>query len=158
MISGINLIVVSGNAGKDAEVKFLQNGNAVGRFTLAVNNSFSKDKEKPPMWLTVKVFGKQAEYCGENIKKGTGVAVSGRLEFETWTKPDGTQGSAYVIVANEIRRNFENGQAQSGAQPQQAAQPQPQSHRAPASSAQANRSNGTPHPPIQTLDSEEVPF
>ncbi len=155
MISGINSIVVSGNAGKDAEVKFLQNGNAVGRFTLAVNNSFSKDKEKPPMWLTVKVFGKQAEYCGENIKKGTGVAVSGRLEFETWTKPDGTQGSAYVIVANEIRRNFENGQAQPGTQPQQAAQHQPRSA---APSAPPNRSNGTPPPPVQTLDDDSVPF
>jgi single-strand DNA-binding protein len=155
VISGINLIVVSGNAGKDAEVKFLQNGNAVGRFTLAVNNSFSKDKEKPPMWLTVKVFGKQAEYCGENIKKGTGVAVSGRLEFETWNKPDGTQGSAYVVIASEIRRNFENGQAQPTAQPQQAAQPQPRSA---APSAPPSRSNGTPPPPVQTLDDDSVPF
>lgn len=154
MISGINLIVVSGNAGKDAEVKFLQNGNAVGRFTLAVNNSFSKDKEKPPMWLTVKVFGKQAEYCGENIKKGTGVAVSGRLEFETWNKSDGTQGSAYVVIASEIRRNFENGQAQPAAQPQQAAQPQ---SRSAAPSAPPSRSNGTPPPPVQTLD-DEIPF
>jgi single-strand DNA-binding protein len=163
MISGINVAVVSGNAGRDAEVKFSQGGMAVGRFTLAVPNGLGgKDKEgneRPPLWLTVKVFGKQAEYCGENVKKGTGVCVTGRLEEEHWQSKEGTPMKAIVLIANEVRKNFENGQS-SGAQPQQRASAPQQQQQPP------QRTNGAPAPrtapvapapAVESLD-DSVPF
>jgi single-strand DNA-binding protein len=169
MIPGINIIVVSGNVGADAEVKLSQGGTTLGKFTMAVKNGFgSGDKARPDMWLTVKTFGKQAEFCGDNIKKGIGVCVTGRLEFETWTKQDGTQGSAYVVIASDVKRNFEksdSGAGQDTGRPRQAGQPPQQRTQTPPQQQRpagpANR-NGAPVPPAapapEVLDDVDVPF
>jgi len=167
MIPGINTIIVSGYVGQDAEVKFSQGGTAVGKFTMAVKTGYGKDNQKPDMWLTVKTFGKQAEFAGENIKKGAGVCVTGRLEFETWTKPDGTQGSAYVVIASDVKRNFEKNDGQDAAQPkqtsQQTNQPQQRTQTPPPQQRPAgNGYNGAPAPRTapapEVLDDENVPF
>ena len=169
MIQGINNVVISGYAGADAEAKFAQNGNAVGRIRLGVKH-FGKDKdgnEKPTSWFTVKTFGKTAESCGTHVKKGTGVCVIGRLEEEHWQK-DGVDKTAVVVIANEVRFNFEkDGSNQDATQPQQAAQPQQQRTQAPPQQRPANTGyrNGTPAPqappsaaPVQDLTDDDIPF
>lgn len=160
MIQGINTITVSGHAGRDAETKTFESGVTICRFNVAVNNNFSKDKPKPPLWLTVKAFGKTAEFCATHVKKGIGLWISGHLECENWTKPDGTPGTANVLYAEHVRLNYEPQGAQNGA----TAQPQPQAQ--PAASAPgpvrvpppSRPSQGNGQPPIQILDDDFIPF
>lgn len=153
MISGLNICTFSGNAGKDAELKYSKDGKPIGQFSIAVNPSLSKDRERSPMWLTVTAFGQTAEFCGSHIKKGNNVVVTGRLEYQTWDKPDGSKGSAYVVIASDVRKNYEKDEAGAGSS-QPASAPRAS---APANGAPAHRTL-PPAAPVETLTDDDVPF
>ena len=72
---GVNKVILIGNAGADPEVRYLPNGNAVTRITLATTDTW-KDKQTGQQqsrteWHRVAFFGKIAEIAGEYLRKGT---------------------------------------------------------------------------------------
>ena len=106
-------IVFVGNCGADPQLKYLPNGNPVASFSVATNRKYTgSDGQlvKETCWLRVSVFGKQAENCAQYLKKGSGVLVEGRLSPDkstggprVFTRPDGSAGAAYEIIANTVR-------------------------------------------------------
>ena len=106
-------IVCVGNCGADPQLKYLPNGNPVASFSVATNRKYTgSDGQlvKETCWLRVSVFGKQAENCAQYLKKGSGVLVEGRLSPDkqtggprVFTRPDGSAGAAYEIIANTVR-------------------------------------------------------
>ena len=95
----MNTVVLIGRLTRDPEVKFLQSGKSVCKFTLAVDKPFG-DKEAD--FIPITVWGKIGEACGNNLNKGRLVAVSGRLQIRTYEK-DGQNRRIAEVVASEVK-------------------------------------------------------
>jgi single-strand DNA-binding protein len=96
---------ITGNLGRDPELKYLESGRTVANFTLAVRQS---KKDAPARWVKVAIWGKAAEYVGNYVRKGDAVTMYGRTEApELFTRRDGTTGLAEVFVAENIEKHGE---------------------------------------------------
>ena len=95
----MNTVILIGRLVRDPELKFLQSGTAVCKFTLAVDKPFG-DKEAD--FIPITVWGKIGEACGNNLGKGRLVAVSGRLQIRTYEK-DGQNRRIAEVVASEVK-------------------------------------------------------
>ena len=93
-----------GFLGGDPELKYSQNGEtAIVSFSLAVKRpSFKKDAPKITDWFRCKMFGKRAESVAANFKKGDAVMVSGRIELNKWTNPEGVEKEFCEVNASDI--------------------------------------------------------
>jgi single-strand DNA-binding protein len=93
----MNTQVLTGNAGRDAELKYSQAGNAVCSFSLAEY----KGQDKDAVWWDVVCFGKTAEAAAAMVRKGDRVTAAGYTELDTWEK-DGQTRSRLKLIANAI--------------------------------------------------------
>lgn len=101
----INNLIITGNLGKDPEIKFTPDGKAIGSFSLAVGQRMKKDNEwvdAPPMWLQVKFFGTQGEKIIDRFSKGDTVTVSGRLTQSHWTDKDGVEKVTLEVFGSDV--------------------------------------------------------
>lgn len=95
-MAAINAISLTGNLTRDPEMGYSQGGVAFTKFSLAVNSE--KDKA---IFINCVVFGKQAEFVAERIKKGDSVGVSGKLGIDSWEK-DGIKRTTPKVVVNNF--------------------------------------------------------
>ena len=141
---------LTGNLGRDPELKYLDSGKTVANFTVAVRQN---KKDAPARWVKVAVWGKAAEYVGNYVRKGDSVLLMGRVEApEIFTRRDGTTGIAEVFTAENIEKFGERQQQSQPAAPAAAA-PAP----SPAAYAQASQ-RVAPPAPVQGFDDNDVPF
>lgn len=70
-------ITIAGRAGKDAELRRTQNGDAVASFSVAVDDGWGD--RKSTMWFDCSIWGKRAEKAPDLIRKGTAIALNGDL-------------------------------------------------------------------------------
>lgn len=102
----INKVTLIGNLGGDPEIRHLENGTAVGRFSLATNESY-KDKEgnwqKQTEWHNVVIWRDLAERAEKLLKKGMMVFVEGKISYRKFTDKDGQERNVTDIVANNFR-------------------------------------------------------
>jgi single-strand DNA-binding protein len=107
MARGVNKAILVGNLGRDPEVRYAPNGQAVANITLATSESWKDkntgDKQEKTEWHRVVFFGKLAEIAGEYLKKGMQVYVEGRLQTRKWQDKDGQDRYTTEIVANEMQ-------------------------------------------------------
>ena len=80
----INVLVLVGHAGRDPELRFFESGSCVCEFSLAVNRPPKDGQPQEPLWLSCKAWGKTAQVAGDYLRKGSKVALIGRLEIEQW--------------------------------------------------------------------------
>ena len=101
----INRVVLTGNLTRDPELRSTGGGLAVCKLGIAVNtrrkNSDGNWEEKPN-YFRVTVFGKQAENCGQYLKKGRPVAIDGRLEWSQW-ETEGQKRESVDIIADSVQ-------------------------------------------------------
>ena len=99
----INLIVLVGNAGRDPELRFFETGSCVCEFTLAVNRPPRDGQPQEPLWVNCKAWGKTAQVAGDYLRKGSKVAIVGRLEFEQWSdRSSGEIRSKTLVVIDRL--------------------------------------------------------
>ena len=96
----INNINVSGNVGRDCELRVTQNGKSIASFSIAVTQGFGENKKTS--WPICKMFGKMAEGLQSYIKKGDQITVSGEYVTEEWEK-DGVKRLQPTIIINQIQ-------------------------------------------------------
>jgi single-strand DNA-binding protein len=116
-VAGLNKCMFIGNLGRDPEVKFLDGGNAVTKFSVAVNESWkdkSGEKKERVEWVRVVAWGKLGELCGEYLKKGRQVFVEGRMQTREYEK-NGEKKYSTEIVASGV--TFLGGGGQGGSEP-----------------------------------------
>lgn len=115
-------IVIVGNLGKEPELKYAQNGNAVCELSVASNRQYTDgqgQKVKEVTWFRVSVWGKQAESCNTYLHKGSSVLVEGELRPDKETggprvyqRTDGSSGASYELTARTVRfLSGKNGEA-----------------------------------------------
>ncbi|KAB2838300.1 MAG: single-stranded DNA-binding protein, partial [Burkholderiales bacterium] len=86
-MASINKVILIGNLGRDPEVRYLPNGDAVTNISVATTDTW-KDKEgnkqEKTEWHRVTFYRRLAEIAGEYLKKGSQIYVEGRLETRKW--------------------------------------------------------------------------
>lgn len=115
----INSVSISGNLGRDPELRATRSGMQVLGFSMCVNGRVKRGDswEDKPNWVDVSIFGNRAEAVAKYLQKGSHVTVHGRLSQRTWETDDGQKRSKLEVIADDI--DFSGGA-------QQAAQASPQ--------------------------------
>jgi len=103
----LNKVMIIGNLGKDPEMRYMPNGEAVATLTLATSESW-KDKatgaaQEKTEWHRVVLFRRLAEIAGEYLKKGAKVYIEGRLQTRKWQDKQGIDRYTTEIVGNEMQ-------------------------------------------------------
>ena len=101
----VNKVTLIGTLGRDPEVRYMPNGNAVANVTLATDESYmdkqTGQKVEQTEWHRLVVYGKLAEICQQYLKKGSKAYFEGRLKTREWEK-DGIKRYTTEIVANDM--------------------------------------------------------
>jgi len=99
----MNLAIVSGNLGRDPELRYTNSNTAVCNFTLASNETYMKDGQKVTTteWHRVTVWGTRAEACAKYLESGRSVLVTGKLKTSKYTK-DGVDHWSTEIEARTV--------------------------------------------------------
>ena len=107
MARGVNKVILVGNLGKDPEVRYMPNGNAVANITLATSESWkdkqSGEQQEKTEWHRVVMFRRLGEIAGEYLKKGSQVYIEGKLQTRKWQDNSGNDRYTTEIVANEMQ-------------------------------------------------------
>ena len=107
MARGVNKVILVGNLGKDPEVRYMPNGNAVANITLATTESWkdktSGEQQEKTEWHRIVMFRRLGEIAGEYLKKGSQVYIEGKLQTRKWQDNTGNDRYTTEIVANEMQ-------------------------------------------------------
>lgn len=102
----VNKVILIGNLGRDPEVRRLENGAVVAKFSVATNENY-KDKtgewQTLTEWHDVVVWRQLAERAEQQLKKGMTVYVEGKLSTRTWQDQDGNNRKTTEIVGSYFR-------------------------------------------------------
>ena len=96
----MNTCVLIGRLTRDPDLRYVQSGTAVTRFTLAVDRQFKKDETD---FLNCVCFGKTAENIANHLQKGRLVGVEGSIQTGSYEKSDGTKVYTTDIIANAVQ-------------------------------------------------------
>ena len=100
----LNQIILIGNAGRDAELRYTQSGTAVANFSMAVNRRYQVREEmrEETEWFNVSAWERQAEFVSDRVKRGTRVFVDGRLSTREYTAGNGETRTSLDVNANRV--------------------------------------------------------
>jgi single-strand DNA-binding protein len=102
----INRVVLVGRLTRDPEMRALPSGLSVCGLRVASSTGrrdAEGDYHEKPNFFDVSVFGGAAENVGRYMRKGSRVAVDGRLEWREWESPDKQRREAVTIVADSVQ-------------------------------------------------------
>lgn len=100
-----NHVQLVGRLGANPEVKHLENGNKLARFSLAVTETYKTRKGErvtDVQWHSVIAWGSLAGIAEKILNKGTQVTVDGKLFARSYTTKEGVKRTNTEIVANEL--------------------------------------------------------
>ena len=100
----LNLILLIGNAGRDAELRYTSSGRAVAGFSIAVNRNYQVDGEwrEETEWFNVSSWGQQAENVANSVRRGSRVFVEGRLATREYTTQAGLSRTSLDVNAFRV--------------------------------------------------------
>ncbi|HBQ45312.1 MAG TPA: single-stranded DNA-binding protein, partial [Thiomicrospira sp.] len=85
---GVNKVILVGTLGRDPEMKYAANGNAIATFSVATseqwNDKSTGQKQEKTEWHRVVIFGKLAEIAGQYLTEGSQVYLEGKLQTRKW--------------------------------------------------------------------------
>jgi len=115
----LNKVIIIGNLTRDPELKALPSGTQVCNFSVATNRTWKKDGEKKEEveYHNCVAFAKNAENINQYMRKGSQIAVEGRLQTRSWEK-DGSKHYRTEIMVESMQ--FGNKTSQNA--PQQASE------------------------------------
>ena len=93
-MASVNKVILVGNLGRDAEVRFTSGGTPVANFSMATTERWtdpSGEKQERTEWHRIVRWGKQAEVLREYLRKGRQVYVEGSLQTREWNDRDGNK-------------------------------------------------------------------
>lgn len=169
----LNKVILIGRLGRDPEVRYMPNGEAVCNFSVATSETWNDrngQRVERTEWHNITMYRRLAEISGQYLKKGSQVYLEGRIQSRKYQGKDGIERTAYDIIANEMKmlggRNDNSGGApyddggysQGGYQqqaPQQQYQAAPQNQEPPA--APRRQAPAAPAAPVENID-DDIPF
>ena len=106
-MASINKVILVGNLGRDPEVRYTPDNNAITNISIATTDRY-KDKNTGEQkeiteWHRVVFFNRLAEIAGEYLKKGSQVYIEGRLRTRKWTDQSGVEKYTTEIIADQMQ-------------------------------------------------------
>ena len=103
MAGSVNKVILVGNLGRDPEIRFAQNGNKIGNFSIATSETWrdksSGERKEKTEWHRIVVFSEGLATITEKyLKKGSKVYIEGALQTRKWTGNDGVEKYTTEIV------------------------------------------------------------
>ena len=152
----VNKVIIVGNLGRDAEIRYTPGGAAVSTLSLATTdvwNDKAGQRQEKTEWHRVVVWGKQAETLKDYLMKGRQIYVEGRLQTRQWDDKDGNKRYTTEIRSDRIvllgGRGGGTGEGGGGGGDYG-------SPRSSGSSSPSSTAGGPPGPPDLTED--DIPF
>ena len=108
----LNKAILIGRLGRDPEVRYMPNGDAVCNFSLATSEKFtdkSGNKAEKTEWHNIVIYRKLAEIAGQYLKKGSQAYLEGKIQSRKYTDKNGVERTAYEIVCHEMKMLGGNG-------------------------------------------------
>jgi single-strand DNA-binding protein len=102
----INKAILVGNLGKDPELRYTANGQAVATFSLATTEKFKNkggEQQERTEWHNIVAWGPLAEICGKYLVKGKQVYVEGRIQSRSYDDRDGNKRYITEIVISDMQ-------------------------------------------------------
>jgi single-strand DNA-binding protein len=100
-----NKVQLIGNVGNDPEIKIIEGGRKLAKFTIATNEIYYNDKNEKvtdTQWHNVSAWGKVAEIIESFVTKGKEIALEGKLTHKSYDDKDGVKRYFTEVVANEL--------------------------------------------------------
>ena len=102
----INKVIIIGNLGRDPEMRYTQDQNAVATFSVATSDRWTdratNERREKTEWHRVVCFRRLAEICGEYLHKGSKVYIEGQLQTRSWEQ-DGQTRYTTEVVARDMQ-------------------------------------------------------
>lgn len=102
----INKVILIGNLGKDPEIRRLESGAVVAKFSIATSENY-RDKDgnwqEQTEWHDIVVWRTLAERAEQSLKKGMTIYLEGKLTHRTWQDQDGKNRKTTEVVADYFR-------------------------------------------------------
>ncbi|MDQ3168893.1 MAG: single-stranded DNA-binding protein [Acidobacteriota bacterium] len=104
-MGSVNKVILVGNLGRDAELRYTPGGAAVATINMATTDVY-KDREgqkkEDTQWHRVILWGRTAESLNEYLTKGKQIYVEGRLQTRKWTDKDGVEKYTTEIRGDRV--------------------------------------------------------
>lgn len=94
----MNSITICGSLGKDAEMKYLNNGDPICSFSVAD----SMGRDKGTIWWNCSLFGKRAESLSQYLTKGQAVTVVGTITEREWNDKEGNKRKSMDVRVSDV--------------------------------------------------------
>lgn len=104
-MGSVNKVILVGNLGRDAELRYTPGGAAVATLNLATTevwNDKQGQKQEKTEWHRVVVWGKQAQVISEYLAKGKQIYVEGSLQTRSWDDREGNKRYTTEIRAVRV--------------------------------------------------------
>ncbi|AKT91710.1 single-stranded DNA-binding protein [Campylobacter gracilis] len=101
----MNKVVLIGNLTRDIELRYTQSGYCVGNAGIAVTRKFKNaqgETAEDTCFIDLKFFGRTAEVANQYLRKGSKLAVEGRLKLEQWQDQNGQNRSKHVVEVESL--------------------------------------------------------
>ena len=125
----MNKVILMGRLTRDPEIRYSQGeqATAVARYTLAVDRRFRRDSESQTAdFIGCVAFGRQAEFAEKYFRKGTKIAVTGRIQTGSYTNREGQKVyTTDVVIEEQEFAESKAASAESGFHPMEADRPSP---------------------------------
>ena len=100
----MNKVILMGRLTKDPEVRYSQGDNAmaIARYTIAVDRRFNRNSDEATAdFIGCVAFGKAGEFAEKYFRKGTKVAISGRIQTGSYTNKEGVKVYTTDVVVED---------------------------------------------------------
>lgn len=124
-MANLNKVILAGNLTRDPDARRTNSGTSLCKLGMAVNRRFktqSGEQRDEALFVDVDVWGKQADFCRDYLRRGSPVLIEGRLRMDSWEdKTTGQQRSKLLVVAEQVQSlaSRDGGSQQSGGGAQQ---------------------------------------
>ena len=154
-MGSVNKVILVGNLGRDAELRYTPGGAAVANFSIATTETWtdknSGERREQTEWHRVVLWGKQAETLNEYLKKGRQIYVEGRLQTRQWDDRDGNK--RYTTEVRSDRLVLLGGRRDDAGGGRQAPHREPESPHSPGTDPDGGGGGGG-----ADLTEDDIPF
>ena len=102
----LNQVQLIGRLGRDPEVRYMPNGEAVCNFSIATSENWKDangQKQERTEWHNITMYRKLAEIAGQYLKKGALVFVQGKIQSRKYVDKNGIERTAYEIICDSMK-------------------------------------------------------
>lgn len=99
----MNKAILMGRLTREPEVRYStgENSIAIARYTLAVDRRTGKGAEQAADFISCVAFGAKGEFAEKYFRKGTKIAITGRIQTGSYTNRDGQKVYTTEVVVEE---------------------------------------------------------